>query len=129
MYRLKIELEILYDKILSLQRENKIIINPNLKNELRGESTRRRCFEKSSVHSDEMKQAAKELRSNPNIVIKKADKSNVFVIMDGKEEYTNKINQILADQTKFKQITRDPTETLQRKVNKLIAAANSPVPE
>ena len=120
----KIELEILYDKLLSLQRENKIIINPNLKDELRGESTRRRCFENSSILSDEMKQAAKELRSNPNIVIKKADKSNVFVIMD-KEEYTNKINQILADQTKFKQITRDPTETLQRKVNKLIAAANS----
>ena len=71
-----------------------------------------------------MKQASEELRSNPNIVIKKADKSNVFVIME-KEEYTNKINQILADQTKFKQITRDPTETLQRKVNKLIAAANS----
>ena len=71
-----------------------------------------------------MKQAAEELRSNPNIVIKKDDKSNVFVIIE-KEEYTNKINQILADQTKFKQITRDPTETLQRKVNKLIAAANS----
>jgi hypothetical protein len=68
--------------------------------------------------------AAKQLRDNEQIVIRKADKSNIFVILD-KTEYISKINQIVSDESKFQRVSRDPSELLQRRANKLINTANS----
>ena len=47
-----------------------------------------------------LRNAAKELRENENITIKKADKSSIYVLMNT-SEYKEKINNILADETKF----------------------------
>ena len=123
-HKKKIELEMLYESLIDLERNNKIVINPDLKDQLRGESTRRRSYSESKLMTPELKEAAKQLRENPDIVIKKADKSNIFVIIN-KEEYLQKVNNILNDTSKFEKINRDPTEPLQRKVNKLIDAANA----
>ena len=47
-----------------------------------------------------LRNAAKELRENENITIKKADKSSIYVLMNT-SEYKEKINNILADKIKF----------------------------
>ena len=62
--------------------------------------------------------------NNPDIIIRRADKSNIYVILD-RDQYIDKLNSILNDQTKFQQIRRDPTEQLKTKVNKLIEANNA----
>jgi hypothetical protein len=120
------ELELLYESLLKLKNENKIEINPNLKDQLRAEATKQRGTSASSILTPALREAAKNLRDNDQIVIRKADKSNLFVILD-KTEYLSKINDILSDDSKFCRITRDPTEQLQRKANKLISTANSVV--
>ena len=120
----KIELELLYESILSLQRNQHVTVNPDLREQFRGESTICRDQAHSSLLTPELRQAAKELKNNQDIVIRKADKSNVFVVLD-KQDYRHKLNEIITDTSKFERITADPTERLQRKVNKLIATANA----
>ena len=57
----------------------------------------------------------KEMRSNEEITIKKADTSNTVVIMNT-YDYHNKIKNILNDSTKFKILKKDPTEKLKEKL-------------
>ena len=61
---------------------------------------------------------------NKEIIIRKADKSNTFVIMNSKD-YNKKIQNILSDETKFKKINKDPIDGLKKKLNKLIDVANA----
>lgn len=55
---------------------------------------------------------------------RKADKSNVFVILD-KVYYENEIGNLLSDNTKFVRINRDPTNDLKRELNKHISTINN----
>ena len=57
-------------------------------------------------------------------MIKKADKSSSYVILD-KNEYLDKINNLVSDQNKFKLVRKDPTEKLKTKANKLITSVNA----
>ena len=63
---------------------------------------------------------------NLDIVIRKADKSEVFVILDA-SEYHAKAAEILNDDSKFKPIIRNPIEQLEREANDLIDSANKHV--
>ena len=75
--------------------------------------------------TSELRTAAKELREeNKNIIIKKADKSSVFVIMNT-IEYIKKLNNILKDETRFNEIKKDPTEKIKRNANNLIKTLNA----
>ena len=66
-----------------LENNNNIItLNPNIKKEQRAESTRQRSRKKSSLLSPELREAAKQLRNNKDIIIRKADKSNIYVILN-----------------------------------------------
>ena len=67
--------------------------------------------------------AVKEFCCNPDIVVRKADKSNRIVILD-KTEYFDKLNAIVNDVRKFKILNKDPTEDLKRKLNQLLVAIN-----
>ena len=40
-------------------------------------------------------------------------------------DYIDKINSILSNQTKFKKLSKDSTEIIKKKINKLITAANA----
>ena len=68
--------------------------------------------------------AAKALKTNNEIVLRKADKSSTYVILD-KVDYYNKLNTILSDETKFSKIKKDPTISIKKEANKLIATLNS----
>ena len=65
----------------------------------------------------------KDFNKNKDIFVRKADKSNVFVVLD-REYYTNAINNILSDETKFQRIDKDPTESLKKRLNGLITQIN-----
>ena len=120
----KIELEMLLDDIQRLEREKKVSIDPNLPSLLCAEATKRRGHTKSSLLTPSLRSAAKELMALDHIVIRRADKSSIYVILD-KADYISKMNTILNDPTKFKVITRNPNLSLKSKLNKLIRSNNN----
>ena len=61
----------------------------------------------------------KKLRNNDNIIIRKADKSNTFVILD-KLDYQKKLNEMLSDENKFKRINKDPTDNIKKQINEIV---------
>ena len=122
----KAELEILYQDICKLHAEDKISVNPDIQEQLQAESTKNRSQLRRPALEPRLHRAAKQLRENPDIVIRKADKSQVFVVLDAKEYYS-KSDEILNDKSKFTPISRNPVEKLKREANDLIDAANKHV--
>ena len=118
------ELEILFESILKLQGENKVDVSPNLRHQLLAESTKHRRGKPHQLISDRLKKAAEELRNDPDIVIRKGDKSSLYVILN-REDYHRKLDNILQDRSKFMPITSDPTAQLKKRLNALITAANA----
>ena len=65
----------------------------------------------------------KIFKSNPNIIIRNADKINACVILDRKK-YEEKLFNLTADSTKFKKLEKDPVENLKRDLNGIIDCIN-----
>ena len=120
----KVEIEVLYQNLLDLESRNTIIVSPKLAVQLRCESTKHRYKKRESLLSPSLKTAANNLKNDEHIIIRKADKSNMYVILN-KEEYLDKIDSILSDTSKFKHVTRNRTEQLKQCANKLIEALNA----
>ncbi|CAK9810876.1 hypothetical protein ANTPLA_LOCUS6713 [Anthophora plagiata] len=78
---------------------------------------------KSNITRGE-KKALYELKQNKDIVIIPADKGNTTVVMT-RQDYTNKITQLLQDDT-YKKIHKDPTKTIERKTTALLKTAKLP---
>ena len=51
--------------------------------------------------TNRLRQSGKELKEHPDIIVRKADKANIYVIMD-RSEYNEKLLTIILDDTKFK---------------------------
>ena len=124
VYKKKVELELLYSDLLNLEKNNVVEINPNLKDQLRGESTKCRGKTQSNILTPKLRAAAQNLRNDETIVIRKADKSNMYVIMN-RDEYKSKLDDLLKDNTKFKHITRNTTEELKKEVRKVCQEVNT----
>ena len=127
-YKKKVELEVLYDNILGLQKAEVADINPNIRDQLRAEGTRIRGSSQSNVLTPELKEAAKNLRENKDIVIRRADKSNVFVILN-RDDYREKLSAVLSDGSKFQKVKKNPCEPLKKKINSLIETAVTENPD
>ncbi|XP_076059464.1 uncharacterized protein LOC143036092 [Oratosquilla oratoria] len=91
---------------------------------LQAESTKHRAHGRSSLLTAELRQAAKELRENNDIVIRRADKSDLFVILN-RSEYIDKVDSILQDPSKFLRVKKNPIDEIRKKVTKLIDNANA----
>ena len=122
----KVELEALYDSLIKLQDKCKVTIDNDLKDQLKAEGTKRRDYRNSDLLTFEQRQAAKELKETAGLTIRRADKSSIYVLLNT-DDYMTKLNDMLNDRTKFTLITRDPTEILKTKVNKLITANSAKV--
>ena len=122
--RKKVECEILYDSLLKLQEKNIINISDDLQTQLLSESTKVRDPTSSRLLSPELKSAAKDLRENPNIIVRQADKSEMYVVLD-RNDYLDKLQTILDDDRKFQPITSNPTAKLKTDLNKMIKKINS----
>ena len=120
----KVELEVLYQNLLDLESRNTVTVSPKLADQLRCESTKHRYKKRVPLLSPSLKTTANNLKNNEHIIIRKADKSNMYVILN-KDEYLDKIDSILSDTSKFKLVTRNPTEQLKQRANKLIEALNA----
>ena len=120
----KVNIEILYQDIMDLFEKNEIVIREGLANQLRAEAMKHRFKHTKQIISKELIIAANSLKNNKSIVIKKADKSSCYVILNTKD-YETKLNEILKDDNKFIKIKRNKTEDLKKKANKLIDAANA----
>ena len=59
------------------------------------------------------------LKENDQLLVLKADKGNATVLMK-KNEYKNKILQLLEDETTYKKRDKDPTSTIEAKSNKYV---------
>ena len=68
----------------------------------------------------EQQKAIRDFTNNKDVIVRKADKSNVFVVMNT-QMYQQKIDKILSDSTKFMKIDKDPTDDLKKQINQLIA--------
>ena len=104
----KIEIAILFEDLCKLKDDGKVHLNSNIQQELQTESTRKRHVHNRGILTPALRNAAKELRNNDSIVIRRADKSAIYVILD-KETYLNMIENVLSDRSKFK-----PNVTQQR---------------
>jgi len=121
----RVSVEILYNNISDLSSSKKILVENDevLRSELERFGLRKnRNFHSDLLSSDQYRKV-KEFSSNESIVIRKADKSNVFVILE-RDYYDNEISNFLSDHTKFKKIDRDPTDDLKREINMCISNIN-----
>ena len=118
------ELEVLYQKLLQLKDSNQVTINPNITDHLRSEGRKHRNTKSKSALTPELKNAAKSLKTNENIVVKRADKSACYVVMNV-NEYMDKISSVLSDSSKFQKLNKDPTDNVKSKANKLITTLNA----
>ena len=123
-HRKRIEMEVLLDDIQKLEKDGKVSTTPELQHLLLTEATRSRGSYQSKIINKKHHTAAKQLRENNDIIIRRADKTAAFVIAN-KNDYIDKMNAILSDETKFKIITRNPTELIKKRVNNIISSINA----
>ena len=121
LHHKRMEIETLIEDIQELQKKRKITTSPNLIAELVAESGRQRGSTRSKLLDKDLVSAAKELRENENIIIRKADKTAVYVLMP-RDEYLQKMETILNDPSKFCRIPKDTTATLKAHVNRILDA-------
>lgn len=125
-YKRKAAVEKLYSDIKRERSSHNVFIDneETLKAELKVFGLRNRVDHSRDLLSKEQYAAIREFVNKPDIIIRKADKSNVFVIMDT-TYYQEKIAEILGDESKFMKIENDPTVELKRKLNKHIGIVNA----
>ena len=119
----QVELETLYDTLLNMHKQGTIHMNPNLKDLLPAEATTQHDFLKSSLLSKDLLQAPKSLKNHSDILVRHADKSNIFVALN-KTDYANKLDTILHDTNKFTKINRNAINNLKIEIKKLISHIN-----
>ncbi|XP_066966311.1 uncharacterized protein [Macrobrachium rosenbergii] len=71
-----------------------------------------------------LREAAKQLREREDITVRRADKTAAFVLINT-EDYHRKLDDILADSTKFQRITKNPVDEIRREANRIIETVNA----
>ena len=121
--RKRLELEVLLDDLHKLRQKGDVEVDPELPAALVAESAISRGSSRSGLIHRRHIDAAKALKENDNIIIRRADKASMFVILP-KDEYLNKMDTILEDQSKFKKINRNPTDEIKSEINKIVTRIN-----
>ena len=115
------KLKVFIDTV-GMMRGKKLIIFMKL-TFIRAEATKQRDFSESSILTKDLINAAKTIKNHHDIIVRRADKSNIFVVMN-RTDYTNKLEVILNDANKFTKINRNPINNLIIEVNKPISHIN-----
>ncbi|XP_072022387.1 uncharacterized protein [Amphiura filiformis] len=77
---------------------------------------------KSNLSKDE-RQAVKDLKKEDSIIILPADKGRATVILD-KDEYNEKVNNLLGDTKTYEELPSDPTQKYKRKLLAILSRLN-----
>jgi len=122
----KVQVELLYEDIRTKVQRKDVIVDSEeiLKSDLETFGMRPAKNYFSDVLTKEQYTKIKEFNEIDNIITRKADKSNVFVVLD-REFYSRKVEEFLSDASKFSKIRKDPTDSLKREINKLIVELNN----
>ena len=118
----------LYNQIQGLQNNSKITIHSNLCDLLKAEGIKN-CFNlkhQNKLLTTTLKEATNQLFDNLDITIRTGDKSNIYIISN-KTDYNKKIENILNDKTKFKKLTKNPTDQLKKHINKIVTVNNTEI--
>ena len=94
------ELEMLFCNIVNSVKKGFVSIDDSLKSQLSAERYIRRGCKNSTFLPQRLLLASKRLKANQDIVIRKANKYNTYVIFY-KSNYFSKISNILSDDSKF----------------------------
>ncbi|XP_068229086.1 uncharacterized protein [Palaemon carinicauda] len=119
----RLEIELLIDSILNLQERGALRMTDALQPLLLAEALTDKGKYSSGIVSKEMKIAAKELKKVAEVTVRRADKTAAFVLINT-HEYHDKLDTILAGQTKFERLTCNPVEEIKREANRPIEAIN-----
>ena len=123
----KIELEKLYENIPRNVKDNQIVIQDDerLRCDLKKHGLRNmHSHQADDILTREQHATIKEFRSNDNIIIRKADKSNTYVVFNS-DTYNSKVNSILSDATKFEKLEKDPSHKIKKSINNLVTCVNA----
>ena len=123
-YGKRLELESLLDNILDLAKKGKVKVDEGIREEIQREARVERGHHRSSIIKRRHLNAAKALKQDTSITIRRADKAACYVLIPT-EEYISKINNILSDSSKFTPITRNPTDDIKTRANKIIRSINA----
>ena len=78
----KLEMEVLYHSILRLADKEFVTVDENIQPQLLAKSTRIRDFSYSQVITKKLREASKSLKQQEEIIIRKADMSKCFLMID-----------------------------------------------
>ena len=121
----RLEIEVLLDNINRLEKEKKVTPSDSLRPLLLAEAlTSRQPDHHKTFMTKDLRNAAKKLKSANGITIRRADKTPALVLINT-EEYHQKLDAILADDTKFKKITRNPIDSIKKEANDIIDRINA----
>ena len=120
----RLEVEVLLDKILTLEKERKVELSDSLQPLLLAEALTDRSNGRSNTINQRLKRAARNLRETEGVSIRRADKTAAIVLINT-QEYYNKLDLILGDETKFKKIRKNPVDDIKREANGIIERINA----
>ena len=121
----RLEVEVLLDHLTTLEKDRKVELDDSLHPLLLAEAlTSRNPQHHRSLLTRELREAAKKLKDMNGITVRRADKTPALVLINT-EEYHQKLDAILQDQTKFRKITRNPVEDIKREANSIIERVNA----
>jgi hypothetical protein len=122
----QIEIEKLYDSIKQKQSSSdlRILDEEELRCDLKQIGLRRIVDHNKDLLTKDQYRKIKEFSNREDVIIRRADKSNTFVIMKS-ETYKSKLNDIVNDPEKFQKIRKDPTENIKKRLNTLVEVVNA----
>ena len=121
----RLEIELLLDNLLNLEKNKKVELSDSLRPLLLAEAlTERHPNQHSNIINKDLRDAAKKIKNAQGITIRRADKTPALVLIYT-DEYHQKLDAILADNTKFKRIRKNPTEEIKKEANQVIDRINA----
>ena len=105
------------EAVLSRQRDLSESAKDNIRSRI-ASTVQSASIPDNNLTKDEQ-QALKRLKNDNDIVILPADKGRVTVVMD-KTDYFDKMDALVNDKQTYEELKRDPTPSLQRKLNSKI---------
>lgn len=101
LFTKKSEIEILHQSLSQLKVHRDIAVHTDMRDDLKAEGLRN-CSSHNNYNNiltTKLKITAKEIKNNPNIVIRQVEKANTYIIYNIKQISIKKLQNIIDDQT------------------------------
>ena len=122
----KVEIERLYYNIKNEEKKKTIAIENDelLQSQLKAFGLKKNKDYHKDVLTKEQHTLLRNLRMDEEVIIRKADKSNMFVVLD-RSKYCEKINELISDRNKFERIEKNPIPNIKSTINKYVTSINA----